>query len=154
MPKEDDFLSNIDKSDFSTESYVTRAEKPWGYELYFIAPDQQYMVKNMHINAGCRQSMQVHDAKSETYILIKGRAAVLAENSKGEMIQVELEPEKGFTTKVGQRHRLIGISDCDIFEASTPETGITIRLEDDYARPNETDEMRSQPNRGWDNSAS
>ena len=149
MTNQDDFLKNIDKSGFSTESYVTRAEKPWGYELYFIAPDQKYMTKNMHINAGCRQSMQVHDAKTETYVLVKGRALVLLENSKGEMVERELEPEKGFTTQIGQRHRLVAITDCDIFEASTPETGITIRLEDDYARPDETEDVRATPNRGW-----
>ena len=43
---------------------------------------------------------------------------------------------------VGQRHRLIGITDCDIFEVSTPEIGTTFRLEDDYKRPDETEEMR------------
>ena len=30
-----------------------------------------------------------------------------------------------------------------VFEASTPEIGITYRLEDDYARPHETEEVRA-----------
>lgn len=29
------------------------------------------------------------------------------------------------------------------------EKGNTYRLQDDYARPNETEEMRKKPNRGW-----
>jgi hypothetical protein len=37
---------------------------------------------------------------------------------------------------------LIGITDCDIIEASTPELGTTWRLEDDFARPDETPAQR------------
>jgi hypothetical protein len=51
--------------------------------------------------------------------------------------------------QVGQRHRLIGLTDTDILEASTPENGTTWRLEDDFARPDETEELRAAPNRGW-----
>jgi hypothetical protein len=37
---------------------------------------------------------------------------------------------------------LVGITDCDIIEVSTPEQGTTWRLEDDYARPDETPQQR------------
>ena len=30
-----------------------------------------------------------------------------------------------------------------------PETGTIYRLEDDYSKGNETEEIRSDPNRGW-----
>jgi mannose-6-phosphate isomerase-like protein (cupin superfamily) len=149
MAGETDFLDKVDKSKFTTEGYVKRVPKPWGYELLLIADGGPYMSKIMHINAGCRQSVQVHDAKSETYLVIKGKAAVLIETSDGEMIQVELKPETGYTTQVGQRHRLIGLTDCDVLEASTPEIGTTWRLEDDYKRPDETEALRADPNRGW-----
>jgi hypothetical protein len=45
---------------------------------------------------------------------------------------------------VRQRHRLCAAADEDatIFEASTPEAGTTLRLEDDYARADETEELR------------
>jgi mannose-6-phosphate isomerase len=48
----------------------------------------------------------------------------------------------GYSTQVGQKHRLKAITDCDIIEVSTPEAGTTWRLEDDYARPDETPEQR------------
>ena len=52
--------------------------------------------------------------------------------------------------RAGQLHRLIGIEDCDIFEASLPEgDGTTERVEDDFRRPDETIEIRRQPDRGW-----
>jgi mannose-6-phosphate isomerase len=58
------------------------------------------------------------------------------------MIETELLPGQGYSTAVGQRHRLVGVTDCDVVEVSTPERGTTWRLEDDSARPNETPEQR------------
>src|SRR3990167_6114255 len=52
-----------------------------------------------------------------------------------------------------QRHELAGITDCDVVEASTPEIGITERLEDDYKRPDETEDMRKLKDRGWNNNS-
>ena len=89
-------------------------------------------------------SLQVHDEKSESWFMMSGRAAVIWENNKGELIETELQPGMGYTTKVGQKHRLKGLTDCDIIEVSTPEKGTTWRLEDDYARPNETPEQRKK----------
>jgi mannose-6-phosphate isomerase len=136
-------LPTYDTSSFSTDAYVKRVEKPWGYELHWVRPDAPYMGKIEHINAGARLSLQLHDEKQESWLLINGRAAVIWENAKGELIQTELIAGQGYSTKVGQRHRLIGITDCDIIEVSTPEVGTTWRLEDDYARPNETPEQRA-----------
>ncbi len=127
----------FDPSTFSNKPYALRVEKPWGYELHWVPEDRPYMGKVMHINTGCRQSMQIHDTKEETYFLLSGRAAVIWENNKGELITTELRPGFGYTSCVGQRHRLVSITECDIMEASTPEKGTTWRLEDDYARSNE-----------------
>ncbi|HSX06210.1 MAG TPA: cupin [Candidatus Saccharimonadia bacterium] len=134
----------FDPKNFSIEPYAKRVEKPWGYELHLVPSDAPYMAKIMHVNAGCRQSLQVHDSKTETYTMLSGRAAVLIENSAGTMVQVEIEQGKGLSTKVGQKHRIIAITDCDVFEASTPESGTTWRLEDDYTRPNETPDQRKK----------
>ncbi len=129
--------------------YVKKVPKPWGYEIIFTPEGLPYTGKIMHLNAGTRQSLQIHDQKVETYYLGSGKAGVIIENDKGEMVEVEFEPGKGYTTKVGQKHRIFGITDCDVWEVSTPETGTTYRLEDDYKRPDETDELRKDPNRGW-----
>lgn len=149
MASQDDFLNNIDRTGFTIYGRAQRVEKPWGYELIFTTEESPYTCKIMHIKAGLRQSMQIHDSKTETYVVMRGEAAIMIENSAGEMVHVDLADGKGYTTKIGQRHRLLGVTDCDILEASTPEMGVTLRLEDDYNRPDETEEMRSEPNRGW-----
>jgi len=136
-------IPQFDRTNFSTESYSRRVDKPWGYELHLVPEDTPYMLKDIHINAGAQLSLQVHDEKSESWTVTSGRAAVIWENEQGELVTTELEPGVGYTTRVGQRHRLMGITDCDIIEASTPELGTTWRLEDDYARPHETPEQRA-----------
>lgn len=132
----------FDPSGFTTEPYVKRVEKPWGYELHWVREDAPYIGKVLHINAGARLSLQVHDQKQESWFVMQGRAAVIWENARGELVETELQPGQGYSTKVGQRHRLKGVTDADIVEVSTPEAGTTWRLEDDYARPHETPEQR------------
>lgn len=138
----DQAVPSFDTADFSTGAYVKRIEKPWGYELHWVPADAPYMGKILHINKGARLSLQIHDKKQESWMVINGQAAVIWENDQGDLVQTELQLGQGYSTKIGQRHRLAGITDCDVVEVSTPETGTTWRLEDDYARPHETPEQR------------
>lgn len=135
---------NFDPKNFSNSPYVKRVEKPWGYELHWVPENKPYMGKVLHINKDARLSLQTHDQKQESWYLINGKSKVIWDNNKGELIETELENGKGFTTEIGQRHRLVGITDCDIIEVSTPEMGTTFRLEDDYKRPDETEEQRKK----------
>lgn len=137
-------MDTKDTSQFSTDSYVRRVEKPWGYELHFVPDTLPYMGKIIHIDAGKRLSLQTHDQKQESWMILHGDAKVVWENSDGELVETKLEPQKGYTCALFQKHRLVGISDCDILEVSTPEIGTTFRLEDDYKRPDETEELRKQ----------
>ncbi len=137
-------LSNIDKSTFINLPFSKRVEKPWGYEVIFTPPTLSYAGKIIHITAGKRLSLQVHDKKQESYFLASGRGGVMLENSSGELEHIELQENQGLTVQIGQKHRLFGITDCAIFEVSTPEIGTTYRLEDDYKRPDETEAMREE----------
>lgn len=134
---------------FNNSPYIKKVEKPWGYELHFVPEDKPYMGKIIHINAGKKLSLQVHDQKIESWFLMNGQAKIIWENEKGELEETEMEKGFGYTCHLGQKHRLAGITDCDIVEVSTPEIGNTYRLEDDYFRPTETEEVRKDPNRGW-----
>ncbi len=136
-------VPHFDPSGFTTEPYVKRVEKPWGYELHWVRESAPYMGKIMHINAGEMLSMQVHDQKEESYFMMSGRAKLVWEDNRGELIETEMQPGMGYATSVGQKHRIAGITDCDVIEASTPEQGTTWRLEDKYTRPHETPEQRA-----------
>lgn len=134
----------FDKTLFTQKPYSKIVEKPWGHELHWVPADKSYMGKIEHVNAGCRLSLQVHDKKQETMMILEGRAKMVWENEQGELTETELEPGQGYTVEIGQKHRLVGITDCKVLEVSTPEIGTTWRLEDDYARPDETEQQRAK----------
>lgn len=136
--------NQFDKSTFKNESFVKRIDKPWGYELHFVPEDKPYMGKVLHVDAGKRLSLQVHDQKQESWMVLSGSAKVIWEDNNGNLIETILEPGKGYTCALGQKHRLMGVTDCDIVEVSTPELGTTLRLEDDYKRPDETPDQRKK----------
>lgn len=135
-------VPQFDPVSFSNQPYAKRIEKPWGYEIHWVPEDAPYIGKILHINKGARLSLQLHDKKQESWLMMNGQAAVIWENDQGELIQTDLQPGQGYSTQLGQKHRLVGVTDCDILEASTPEQGTTWRLEDDYSRPHETPEQR------------
>jgi mannose-6-phosphate isomerase len=135
-------LPLFDRSQFHLEPHSRRIEKPWGWELHWTPVGLPYMGKLLHIRADARLSLQVHDAKSESWLLIAGRCKAVWENEQGELEETELQPGSGYTCSLGQKHRLVGITDCDIIEVSTPEAGTTWRLQDDFERPHETPEQR------------
>lgn len=145
------FLKTIDKANFDNIPFVKRVEKPWGYEIIFTPDRLEYSGKIMHYFAGKRNSLQIHDKKVETGFLMLGECNLIVEDKNGEMQTIKMEKEKGYTVKIGQKHRYHAVTDCDIFEAAMSEVGMTFRLEDDFARGNEDDEMRKDPNRGWSN---
>lgn len=141
-------LNRFDKSTFTTNPYVRKINKPWGYEIHWVPEGMPYMGKLLHIEGGKRLSLQVHDQKQESYWLINGECNLIMDNEKGELSTIQMVKGKGYTTRVGQRHRHQAVTDCDIIEVSMPESGNTWRLEDDFARPDETPEQRVKERQG------
>lgn len=136
--------SQFDKSKFTNSPYIRKIEKPWGYELHWVPDGLPYMGKIIHIDADKRISLQIHDQKLETQMLLNGECNLIQENSNGELLTIKMEKGKGYTAMIGQKHRLQAVTDCDIIEASTPEIGTTYRLEDDYKRSDETEDIRKK----------
>jgi mannose-6-phosphate isomerase len=129
---------------FSVEPLGRRIEKPWGYEVLLSPPDAPYTSKLIHVHAGKRLSLQLHDIKVETQTLVAGHGILVLEGADGQLHEIEMQTGVGYHVAVGQRHRLCAGPDQDatVFETSTPEVGTTLRLEDDYARPDETEQLR------------
>jgi mannose-6-phosphate isomerase len=138
-----------DPRPFSLLPGARRVEKPWGHEVLLSPEDAPYTSKLIHVNAGHRLSLQLHDAKTETQTLIGGKAILVLEGPDGELHDVVMEPNVGYSVAIGQRHRLCAAPDANavIFEASTPEIGTTYRLADDYRRPDETEALREEDRR-------
>ena len=119
------------------EPYTRETEKPWGKEILFTQPDAKRVGKLLYISAGRRISLQFHTEKEETILLFQGEARIILGETKEEVQANQMQGPKGYTIMPGIIHRLEAITDCVFFEVSSPEEGITYRLEDDYSRTNE-----------------
>jgi mannose-6-phosphate isomerase len=123
-------------------------EKPWGWEVIW-AEGADYTGKLIHVLAGRRLSLQYHESKTETQCLLSGCAMLIVEDAEGQLSEISMQPGVGYTVTPFQLHRLVAVEDSDIVEVSTPERGVTVRVDDDYRRSDETEEMRAEPQRGW-----
>lgn len=111
----------------------TRVEKPWGYEIRWAITDR-YLGKILHVNAGEALSLQYHDRKDECILVVKGEMDYDMGGPEGDLRRHRLVEGDTVHVTPGTRHRMTAVTDCDIFEVSTPEIDDVVRLEDRYGR--------------------
>ncbi len=112
----------------------TRTDKPWGHELLWTHTDH-YAGKIIHINAGKRLSLQFHEQKHESILVVSG--TLLLNLGQGDDATVlELQEGDSADIPVGQIHRFEAPmnADVEIIEVSTNHLDDVVRLEDDYNR--------------------
>jgi mannose-6-phosphate isomerase len=113
-------------------SDIPRVDKPWGYELHWAKTDR-YVGKIIHIDKGHALSLQYHNMKDETIMLLSGRLLFEIQEN-GQLVKHEVAPFERFHVMPGTVHRMTAIEDCDVVEVSTPELDDVVRLEDRYGR--------------------
>jgi mannose-6-phosphate isomerase len=112
---------------------VTRLPKPWGEELLF-AHTARYAGKILRIRAGESLSLQYHERKDETIYLHQGRLRLLLPEDADPHAERMLAEGESVHLPPGTRHRLEALTECVVFEVSTPELDDVVRLEDRYGR--------------------
>ena len=117
----------------SRATMARRVEKPWGYEDIW-AETEHYVGKILTIEKGRRLSLQYHERKDESILVIRGRLRLELENDGGVLETLELAVGEARRIAPGRRHRFGAIEDCELLEVSTPELDDVVRLEDDYGR--------------------
>lgn len=110
-----------------------RVEKPWGYELIWAHTDR-YVGKILVIEAGKRLSLQKHEVKDESILVVRGRLLLWIEGDDGVVRTEELGPGAARHVAVGRIHRYEAIEQCELMEVSTPELDDVVRIEDDFGR--------------------
>ncbi len=116
---------------------MRRIEKPWGYELVWAETDR-YVGKVLHIRAGQRLSRQYHRVKDET-LMVQAGEMDLEVGPAGSAETRRMKPGDVFHVIPGTIHRMIGVTDVDVIEVSTPEIDDVVRLEDVYGREGTTE---------------
>ncbi len=117
----------------SRATMARRVEKPWGHELIWAHTDR-YVGKLLFIQKGQRLSLQYHERKDESILVIRGRLRLELENDGGVLETLELAVGEARRIPPGRRHRFGAIEDCELLEVSTPELDDVVRLEDDFGR--------------------
>ncbi len=110
-----------------------RVEKPWGFETIW-AQTEYYVGKTLVIETGKRLSLQRHEIKDESILVISGRLRLYLEDDDGVVRSEELGPGAARHVATGRIHRYEAIERCELMEVSTPELDDVVRLEDDYGR--------------------
>jgi mannose-6-phosphate isomerase-like protein (cupin superfamily) len=111
---------------------VERVDKPWGYELRFVRTGR-YCGKLLFIRAGHQLSLQYHRVKDEAFFVHEGTLdLVLGRGAEQRVERIEAGGARHLPT--GTVHRFRAVTDCLLFEVSTPELEDVVRLEDDYGR--------------------
>ncbi len=111
---------------------MRRVDKPWGHELIW-AETARYVGKILHIRAGQRLSRQYHRVKEETLMVQSGEMTL--EVGPADAVENRLmKAGDVFHVLPGTIHRMVGVTDVDVLEVSTPELDDVVRLEDVYGR--------------------
>jgi mannose-6-phosphate isomerase-like protein (cupin superfamily) len=110
-----------------------RVDKPWGHELIWADTDR-YAGKVIVIEAGRRLSLQYHEHKLESILVVSGRLRLHLDEGDGEVRARELGPGGSALIPVGRRHRFEAIERVELIEVSSPELDDVVRVEDDFGR--------------------
>lgn len=135
---------------------VKTVTKPWGWEKW-IQPGSNiypFVLKQLKLLAGQKTSLQVHQTKSESILIVEGTGRIITfegffdckkylQNgySDSDMNKIfnqfqifALIPGTVLHTPPGTIHRMIADTDLLYIEASTTELDDVIRLQDDNKR--------------------
>lgn len=119
------------------EPFQSRREKPWGHEIIYTPDTLSRVGKVIFVKAGCKLSLQYHTEKEETMTLFSGEALLWYQEKGQELQKIPMQPLQGYTIYPGVLHRLEALEDSVVLEVSAPESGTTVRVQDDYARSDE-----------------
>jgi mannose-6-phosphate isomerase-like protein (cupin superfamily) len=113
--------------------YIERDERPWGaYEV--LAQGEGYKVKRIEIKPGHRLSLQMHQSRSEHWVIVTGEAIVTVDEK-----EIHLRADQEAHIPVRTKHRVAnpGTGPLVFIEIQCGhylgEDDIT-RFEDDYNR--------------------
>ena len=93
-------------------------KKEWGYELW-VANNNRYCGKILHIHKDAASSMHFHVKKHETFCCISGKVKIEVILPDATRKSFVLEPFESLEMEPGIMHRFIGLEESDLMEVST-----------------------------------
>jgi len=110
--------------------------KPWGKEVIW-AETPDYVGKLLYINEGCKLSLQYHEQKEETILVVAGELEVtVSGHGRRGISTLKLSEGDTFHITPTTIHRFAATLGTNVVlaEVSTNHLDDVVRLEDDYDR--------------------
>lgn len=104
----------------------------WGREILVAHAPGKYVGKLIMMNAGAAGGLQKHHLKDEVSYIHAGEVWVDYDPGNGQLERKRLGPGQSVRFPTGAVHRVTAITDCIIFEASTPHFNDRVRVEEQY----------------------
>lgn len=107
--------------------------KPWGREIWF-AWTNCYAGKILEIEKGHQFSLQYHEKKCETQLIIEGKIKFTYGATPKKLKEITLNAGEKIDIAPRMIHRAQALQKTIIFEVSTPDLDDIVKLADDYGR--------------------
>ena len=123
----------VSHSGYLVDMAPVSEQRPWG-SWHVIDVAEGYKIKRIHVDPGCRLSLQSHEHRSEHWVVIQGVAACEIDGAVS-----RVSPGESLDVPCGARHRLGNDGEVELVIVEVqlgPYTGEDdiFRFEDDYGR--------------------
>ncbi len=124
---------------------VYKVQKPWGNEQWINGRGKFYAFKKIFLKKNFKTSLQYHNYKTETNLLISGVANLIYKKNKkinNKYVQKKdlgvkkINPISSIFVEPKVLHRIQALSNITLFETSTPHLDDVVRVSDDLNRVN------------------
>ncbi len=106
--------------------------REWGREILVAHSKGKYIGKVIMMKAGTKGGLQKHRIKDETGYLFSGELLVRYDKGDGNLSEVKMTAGQSIHIPPGAVHQEEAITDCIIFETSTPVFDDRVRMEEAY----------------------
>lgn len=110
--------------------------RPWGTEDLLALVSKQFSVKRLKVKAGNKGGLQYHRLKDEVQIMISGKMIIRFDIGDKVLQEKIIEAGDVVHFPPGLIHQEEAITDCELFEASTPHFNDRVRVDYEYGMGN------------------
>ena len=122
---------------------IYKVKKPWGYELWLNSLNNKFAFKKIFIKKGFQTSLQYHNFKRETNLILKGSAELFYKKNKkvsndnlkkDDLSSINLKKNSIINVYPKVVHRIKAKQDLTLYEVSSPHLKDVVRIHDDTNR--------------------
>jgi len=107
--------------------------KPWGAETWLIE-HEDFCCKVIRLIKGSKTSYQWHRQKEEINFVRSGEAELWLEDATGVIQKYLIKEGDSFFVPATRKHRVIALSDLEMFEVSNAFVDDVMRIDDEFGR--------------------